>query len=54
MLQDTKEQFEVPYDGELECKQHIVVYDGTTDSLSNSGNVYYQIGSFLMLDNKIT
>ncbi|XP_067929304.1 serine/threonine/tyrosine-interacting-like protein 1 [Watersipora subatra] len=30
------DQFEVPYDGELECKQFIVVYDGTTDTLTNT------------------
>ena len=23
----------VPYDAELECKQHVMVYDGNTESL---------------------
>ncbi len=27
----------VPYDAELECKQHVIVYDGNTRSLKEDG-----------------
>ncbi|XP_013405455.1 serine/threonine/tyrosine-interacting-like protein 1 [Lingula anatina] len=39
--------FTVPYGAELECKQHVVVYDGNTDSLKDTESPAYQCASVM-------
>lgn len=34
-----EDDFLVPYDSELECKQHVIIYDSNTRSLKDEGNV---------------
>lgn len=36
-LQDAHGQYTLPYDSEVECKKYIIVYDGTTDNLTDPG-----------------
>ena len=37
MFQNENDEFVVPYEAELECKQHVVVYDSNTRSLKEEG-----------------
>ena len=32
-------EFIVPYDAELECKQHVIVYDGNTQTLKEDSKI---------------
>lgn len=34
-----EDEFVVPYDSELECKQHVIIYDSNTRSLKDEGSV---------------
>ena len=37
---DEDVEFIVPYDAELECKVHVIVYDGNTRSLREKSNLF--------------
>ncbi len=41
LFQNEGGEFVVPYDAELECKQHVIVYDGNTRSLKEDGMNFY-------------
>jgi len=44
------DEYAVPFDADLECKTHVVVYDGNTSSLlDNFSQCYYEIIMFMRL-----
>ena len=43
VLKAEDDSFTLPYDAELECKQHIVVYDGRTEDTKEESKIVQKL-----------